>query len=354
MKNVHPTFAKRQAFGRAVSKEINDYFSKPGVRRTGDWRLWHKSIVLGLLLIVTYVALVWYHAALPLTAVIGLCVLMSILKASIGFNVMHDANHKAYTKSSRANYLAGLSLNLLGANAFLWKIKHNECHHPYTNLVGHDEDVSAPLMRFHKEQPRKRYHRFQFLYWPLMYGLLYAGWIYYTDFKKYFRRRVEEHRFTIPPREHVIFWVSKALYGFIFVYVPLRYVPVGTYLIAYGGILFVCGLFIALVFQLAHVVEEVEQPTVAPQMAEEHLYHQVVTTANFGTRNAFLRWLCGGLTHQIEHHLVPHVSHIHYPALSKRVRSVCRMFDVPYHTTTLWSHLRHLYVMGRAPNLSRL
>lgn len=347
MKNVHPTFAKRQAFGKAISKEISDYFSEPGRRRTGDWRLWHKTIVLMTLLVATYIALVWYHTELPIVVAIGLCLLISFLKASIGFNVMHDANHKAYAANKRVNYIAGLSLNLLGANAFLWKVKHNECHHPYTNLVGHDEDVSAPLMRFHKEQPRRWYHRLQFLYWPFMYGLLYFGWIYFTDFKKYFRRRVEQHGFVIPPAEHALFWVSKAVYVVVFVVLPLQYVPLGTFLIAYAGILFACGLFIALVFQLAHVVEEVAQPTVVPQMAEEHIYHQVITTANFGTRSRILRWCCGGLTHQIEHHIVPHVSHVHYPALSKRVKSVCAAFGVPYHTTTFWSHLRHLYVMGR-------
>jgi len=350
--NSHPAFAKRKAFGLAIKEAIEDYFTETGLPRTGDWRIWHKTIVLFVLLGAVFYTLVVRYHDLSVTTAILLCIALSIIIASIGVNVMHDANHKSYSKKSWVNYWVGLSLNVLGANAYLWKKKHNECHHPYTNLVGHDEDVDAPLMRFHKDQPLKWYHRWQCVYWPFMYGLLYFGWVYFTDFKKYFLQRVEQHRFKMSFKEHVIFWVSKLFYVFVFVYVPLQYVPVGAFLIGYGIMLFSCGHFIAMIFQLAHIVEEVEQPTVAPIMEAENAYHQVVTTANFGTRSKLLGWLCGGLNFQVEHHLAPHISHVHYPALSVRIREVCKRFEVNYNEyrtffAALRSHVRLLYRLGR-------
>lgn len=350
--NSHPAFAKRKAFGLAIRDAIEGYFKETGLSKTGDWRIWHKAIVLFVSLGIVYYMLVFQYQTLSVSVAVGLCILMSIVKASIGFNVMHDGNHKSFSKNQMVNFLAGFSLNILGGNASLWKKKHNECHHPYTNLVGHDEDVEAPLMRFHRDQSWKPIHRIQFLYWPIMYGLLYFGWIYFTDFKKYFLGKVVEHRFKMSVAEHFIFWGSKILYGYIFVFVPLQHIPLGAFLIGYTVMLFSCGLFIAMIFQLAHIVEEVDQPTVIPVMAEENIYHQISTTANFGVRSRVLGWLCGGLNYQVEHHIVPHVSHVHYPGISKRVRKVCKEFGVQYNEyktffSALCSHVKLLFYLGK-------
>ena len=47
-------------------------------------------------------------------------------------------------------------------------------------------------------------------------------------------------------------------------------------------------------------------------------------------------WFVGGLNYQIEHHLFPKVSHVHYPEISKIVMAKCkelgyeRMYAVDY------------------------
>jgi linoleoyl-CoA desaturase len=65
-----------------------------------------------------------------------------------------------------------------------------------------------------------------------------------------------------------------------------------------------------------------------------------------------LNWYLGGLNYQIEHHLFPHIAHIHYPALSAIVESTCAEHGVRYvaHrtlTNALVSHQRWLRRMGR-------
>ena len=66
--------------------------------------------------------------------------------------------------------MAGLSLNFLGANNFMWRSKHNIIHHTYTNIEGIDDDIEAkPLLRLCETQKYYKIHRFQHWYfWQLI------------------------------------------------------------------------------------------------------------------------------------------------------------------------------------------
>jgi linoleoyl-CoA desaturase len=66
------------------------------------------------------------------------------------------------------------------------------------------------------------------------------------------------------------------------------------------------------------------------KLPDEFAAHQIKTTANFATRNKVISWLVGGLNFQIEHHLFPKISHVHYPAISEIVRSVCSEYQLQY------------------------
>jgi linoleoyl-CoA desaturase len=110
------------------------------------------------------------------------------------------------------------------------------------------------------------------------------------------------------------------------------------------------------VFQLAHVVESVsfnDPEDTNGIIEEEWAIHQINTTSNFATRNPLVSWFTGGLNYQVEHHLFPRISHVHYPALNKIVRETCEKFDVQYHEygtviAAVRSHTRHLKTMGIA------
>ncbi len=70
----------------------------------------------------------------------------------------------------------------------------------------------------------------------------------------------------------------------------------------------VTGLVLAVIFQLAHVVEGVEFPEFdddAPRSEREFFAHQVATTADFAQHSRWLSWYLGGLNFQVEHHLFP-------------------------------------------------
>jgi linoleoyl-CoA desaturase len=89
------------------------------------------------------------------------------------------------------------------------------------------------------------------------------------------------------------------------------------------------------------------------RLEDEWAIHQLKTTANFAPRSKVISWLVGGLNFQVEHHLFPKISHIHYPEISKIVKQACREFNVPYiEYKRMWqaiaSHVNFLKQMGRA------
>ena len=116
---------------------------------------------------------------------------------------------------------------------------------------------------------------------------------------------------------------------------------------------FTCGFIIAVIFQLAHVVEETNfpQPDENGKIATNFVIHQLHTTANFARKNLPLSWFVGGLNFQIEHHLFPNICHVHYREISTIVRDTALEFGLPYHQNTLFgaiaSHAKHLYQLGK-------
>ncbi len=87
--------------------------------------------------------------------------------------------------------------------------------------------------------------------------------------------------------------------------------------------------------------------------------HQVQSIVDFPRHSRVLAWLLGGLNFQIEHHLFPHICHVHYTALSRIVEEPCREFGVRYsvHSTFcagLASHYRWLRRMGQPDQTAAL
>jgi linoleoyl-CoA desaturase len=346
---------KHNQFFQSLKKEVDLYFKTNSLKPTGNWKLYSKTLVLVPASIFIYISLLVFP--LPPAIAIMLCALLGIVIASIGFNVMHDACHGSYSRKKWVNRVLGLSLNAMGGNAFFWKQKHNILHHTYTNIEGADDDIAqSKLLRQSPTQEWMPLHKYQHIYLSLAYSLTLFMWVGFRDFKKYFNKKI--HNTPLQPMqrsEHIIFWTSKVLYLLFYVVIPIIVVGPIAWLIGYAVMGAVAGLVLAYTFQLAHAVEGPEFDAVGldDKMIEtEWAVHQVRTTANFAPRNKILSWMLGGLNFQVEHHLFPRVSHIHYPALSKIVREQCQKFQLPYHCfpnvrLALISHVRTMKKLGQ-------
>ena len=79
-------------------------------------------------------------------------------------------------------------------------------------------------------------------------------------------------------------------------------------------------------------------------------FFKVVASSN--VCGFWLAILNGGLNYQIEHHLFPRISHVHYHSIAPVVRQFCEERKIPYtHFDTLGGNVdalvRHLFEMGK-------
>ena len=120
-------------FFKTLNKRVNDYFKENNIKRTGNWKLYLKAIVMFALLIVP-VVLVLTIDNLPAWVQIICMMIVGVAMAGVGMNVMHDANHESYSSKKWINKLMGSSIHILAGNDYNWKVQHNVLHHTYTNI----------------------------------------------------------------------------------------------------------------------------------------------------------------------------------------------------------------------------
>lgn len=343
-------------FFSTLRSRIDEHLNSINVKASGNWKLYSKTIILFVCLALLYTLLVFFTPSSPLLSIF-LCALVGVNFSFIGFNVMHDGSHGSYSSRRWVNKLMALSLNVMGGNAFYWHQKHNISHHSFTNIEGADEDIDiSPFMRMNHIQSKYWFHRFQHIYGLMLYTITYLMWIFYQDFVKYFGGKVGDRdiKQNLSLVQHFGFWVSKLLYIGVFIVVPIFYVGLVQTIIGFLCMAMVTGLIIAVVFQLAHVVGTVDFVAKAipvTSIEADWATHQIRTTANFGTNSKLLAWCLGGLNFQVEHHLFPKISHIHYPKISKIVRETCNEFNIAYNEFpsmlgAIRAHLLHLREVG--------
>lgn len=339
-----------------IKERVNNYFAENDLQKSGEKKLYIKSGILISSAGLIYTILMFFNPGITIS--IMLCLLLGMNIAMIGFNVMHEGGHQTLSKYKWINTASAYFLNLLGANSYFWKIKHNINHHTYTNIEGMDLDIDIkPFMRLHENQSHYWIHKFQHFYCLILYGISYFNWIFIDDFIKYFNGKIAEGNVKkMIVREHFIFWITKSFYLVSFIAVPIYVLGALQALIGFAIVSFTCGLFIAIVFQLAHVVEGTSFTSAsseAQKIEQEWAIHQLCTTANFSTGNKIICWMLGGLNFQVEHHLFPRISHVHYPKINEFVKEACEKYEVTYleYSTMLKaisSHFTHIKKMGKA------
>jgi linoleoyl-CoA desaturase len=328
--------------------------------RYGNWKLYVKALMFVLMFLGLYAILAFN--LFETVSRIWFIIPLALVIAGIGFNIMHDGSHRSFSSKPWLNDSAGFSLNVLGGSIIIWIKKHVMIHHTHTNVHGHDDDIDiGGVLRLHPEDKHRWFHKYQFIYCWFAYSLGYLAWVTKLDFKKYFDQKVAGRKMIFSKRDRKIFWASKVGYCILAFVIPSFFNSFTD--VALGFLL--CGLIVGLVisvtFQLAHTVQEtlmasidsVNHDKTEGYIDHENRIHQVLTTANFAVHNPIIRFYTGGLNQQIEHHLFPDISHVHYPKLAPKVKDLCRRYNLPYNENSffgaIWSHWMHLYNMGKKP-----
>jgi len=343
------------SFHTELKGRISAYFETVGKSTTGDRAIFMKAVILMCFFTLIYIHLVFFTP--PVFWQVVESILLGGVVAAIGFNVMHDGAHGSFSKYKWVNVVAAFSLNILGGNSFMWNMKHNVIHHAFTNVDGIDDDIDIqPWMRMSSTQKKYRMHKYQHLYFWILYSLLYIFWIFVLDYQKYFKSRVGNMPLKkMSLNDHLVFWGFKLFHLFLFVGLPIYMVGFASWLTSFLIFTLVAGFVLSIVFQLAHTVEHTAFPVAnveTNKLEDEWAIHQIKTTANFATNNKVVSWLVGGLNFQIEHHLFPKISHIHYPAISKIIKQACIEYGIAYIEYprvryAVASHVAYLKQMGR-------
>ena len=349
-------------FFRILNSRINSYFKDNNIKRTGNWKIWLKTIVMFTLFFVPYIFIL--TLSMPGWLQILLTFVMGVGMAGVGMNVMHDGNHGSFSKKSWVNKLMGGSIYILAGNVYNWKVQHNVLHHTYTNVHGHDEDLDAGrILRFTKHAEWKWYHRFQHYYSILLYGLLTINWAITTDFiqmKRYMKQKLAYGKLPNPFVNWSTLVISKIIYLSLWIVLPIAVLELAWWKILIGFFImhYTAGLILSVIFQLAHVMDAAEMPLPEKDGGLKNTWaiHQLKTTVNFSPKSKIINWFTGGLNHQIEHHIFPNISHIHYGKIAEIVKKTAKEFNLPYneYKTTrkaIIAHFSYLKLMGVKPSM---
>lgn len=342
----------QENFHKAVRQRVQHYFDNSKISKNANGLMIFKTILFISIQIGLYFAMLMGNFS-PISYIL-LFMAFGVTTGLMNFNIVHDALHNAYASTPWMNRLLGYLYDINGTSSYIWNISHNQLHHTYTNIPGYDNDIDkAALLRLNPQDPLLPFHYYQHIYASFLYCLASANWVLYSDYILFFKQ-IKSGNTKIS--DIAIFFFSKLFNLFWLIVVPLLWLPYSPWIILLG---YLCaqaaaGIAISIVFQLAHVVQNVSyvQPDPKGCIPMNWAVHEMMTTSNFATNNLFLTHLLGGLNFQIEHHLFPSVCHVHYPAIQRIIRETAEEYGLPYHEyptffAALKSHYLRLKELGQ-------
>ncbi|HMG91206.1 MAG TPA: acyl-CoA desaturase [Chryseolinea sp.] len=354
MKKLKFTRDNGTDFYKELIEQLDHYFSKNNIERTGNGIMFFKMAMYFTLVLVFYAFMITSTSVLVFYIfylLMGLSVLL------IAFNISHDAAHGVAVRSKFWNkVLFQVSFNLLGNNAYVWRKNHTESHHLYTNVEGSDIDVlNNPLVRMTASQPLKWFHRFQHIYTPLLYLLYSLNWFLFRESLMIVNISSRTIQITMPRIEIVKLVAFKALYVGYMILLPIYALPFGWehVLLAFLFNHFLISIIFVSVLAVAHLSDYVHHPTPDDDGKLDISWPklQMVTSVDYNADSKFLNWTLGGFNAHAIHHLLPNVCHVHYVNILPIFREVCHKYGIAYiemtYKKSLLSHFRFLKGMGR-------
>lgn len=349
-----PKYAKHGAFRAELNRRVNAYFEDNNLSKKGGFWLFLKAVIILGWFWLSYVAMVFWAEPYWMVALCAMSLAFAL--SGIGFSIMHDGGHGSSSERPWLNRVAAHTLDMVGGSSHLWAFKHNVIHHQFPNVDGIDHDIIAePFLRMADSQTYRPHYRWQWVYFPLAYMFLSGKWMVFDDFKTMLRGQLGHMRTpTIPLKKKIEIVVWKLVtYTWAFV-IPFIVHGVVWTLITFVIWASISGVVLAMVFQLAHCLDTAvltPRPEQGNRLDTTWAQQQLATTVDFAPNNPLVTWYVGGLNFQIEHHLFPRISHVHYPKIAPIVREVCEQFGVPHRTNptlrdALASHIRHLRRLG--------
>ena len=169
-------------FSKALAERVDAYFEERRISRHANLEMISKTVLGFTLWIGTYLLIL--SDRFSSLGLAGMYVLHGFAQVFIAFNIAHDANHGAYSKSKRVNRALGCVFDLVGGSSYMWRLFHNDSHHAFVNVRKADTALeSGNVFRFSPRDRRRPFHRYQHIYAPFLYCLSTLDWVLTKDYR---------------------------------------------------------------------------------------------------------------------------------------------------------------------------
>lgn len=349
-------FAKDEglAFYKELRSEIENYFIENKIEKHGNKQMLFKIFLYFGIDILFYSLMILSTSTLEFAIYY---VLMGVFVLATAFNISHDAAHQVAVKSKFWNqFLFSLSFNLQGSNAYIWGRNHNDSHHLYTNIEGHDIDVlHNPLLRMTKNQKLKWFHQYQYLYAPFLYLFYSLNWFLLRDTLLLFNFSSRTIKINIPLIEAMKLLFYKTVYVGFMIIIPIYLLPFSWQFVLMMFVIthFIISIIFVGSLGVAHLSSYVIHP-----LPDEKLHLnmswpklQMCTSVDFNAESSVLNFILGGFNAHTLHHLFPNICHVHYLKIMPIFRKVIQKYDMTYlempYLDSLKAHFVFLKKMGK-------
>jgi fatty acid desaturase len=222
-----------------------------------------------------------------------------------------------------------------------WRFSHNYRHHVFTNVIGMDEDLGYGLLRVSRDQEWRPGYlwapwRALLLSMTFEWGIALHGLFAEQQHQNSEEAKAELKRAMIRKmarqagKDYLFF---PALSGRRWLRTFLANLVACGFRSGWAYIVIVCGHFV-------DGAEKFTPEAVENETKPEWYLRQMLGSANF-TAGPVVRFMCGHLCYQIEHHLFPDLPSNRLPEISVRVQKVLTEYDLPYTTGPLIRQFWH-------------
>ncbi len=279
--------------------------------------------------------------------------LMGLMTVVIFCELIHELCHNNVFKSKKLNASAFMLFDLLGANSYIWRLRHLRAHHRYPNVQGWDTDIEqkGPIAVYHDEDLNE-FIKYQNIYVFFLYPLFMINWALVRDFRDYFGKdRIVNKRFHIPRIEYFKLFFFKFFYLVPLILVPWHFGEV-TLLQSFFGfvVLTVAGSMLAMIVLLTPHVNDGNDfpvPNEEGEFENSWFIHQLSTTNDLTTSNWFIRNFMGNFNYHLSHHFFPNISAVYAPEVTEVIKQFLKEHGLPYKSYSVRVSLRKHFQLIR-------
>lgn len=347
-------FKDKTLFSKTLEERVNTY-----LLNNSDAEMYgiYKSLFIVFCIFFAFITLIFGQFSLIVN--FFLLNTLGVFLVLGGIHVMHEGTHGNISKSKKINKSFCYIFEFIVCfSSKQYNMRHMIIHHTFTNMGEQDYDLNTnDILRLSPFFKRKSLHKFQWIYFIFLYsiGILHIAWV--EDIKRLFTSKIGNFKHQKwKTKDFFSQLSSKILHALVFIILPLQLFSVQDVFLSYIYVYVICGLGIALIFQVSHINTAVKysDPKIANdtiKVENDWFIHQLATTANYSPKSAFILFLTGGVNLQVEHHLFPKTPYYYLPAIREIVIETCHEFEIEYrefptYFSALKSHIKQLKILG--------